>query len=189
MATLCPESRQCGATPDAVCTRPKHAWPSAPSTKGHARRRAERAACRRLRPGPRVLEMDDRIAGWLSFHPFVARCAYRGTSEVSVCADEDFRRRGVARALLTEGVARSPALGLTALIGLISVTMPPVFCFSSSTDSNGGACCRGLRASMNLSAMWSSSDATLPRDDSINHRVVLSESGASFELGHCREAS
>ena len=66
-----------------------------------------------------VLEIDGRIAGWLSFHSFIARCAYRGTAEVSVYVAEDFRRRGVARALLERGIARSPSLELTALVGLI----------------------------------------------------------------------
>ena len=66
-----------------------------------------------------VLEIDGRIAGWLSFHSFIARCAYRGTAEVSVYVHEDFRRRGVARMLLEEGIARSPSLELTALVGLI----------------------------------------------------------------------
>jgi phosphinothricin acetyltransferase len=66
-----------------------------------------------------VLEIDGRIAGWLSFHSFIARCAYRGTAEVSVYVHEEFRRRRVARTLLQQGIARSPALGLTALVGLI----------------------------------------------------------------------
>jgi phosphinothricin acetyltransferase len=66
-----------------------------------------------------VLEIGGRIAGWLSFHSFIARCAYRGTAEVSVYVHEDFRRRGVARTLLEEGIARSPSLELTALVGLI----------------------------------------------------------------------
>ncbi len=66
-----------------------------------------------------VLELDNAIAGWLSFHPFMPRCAYRGTAEVSVYVDENFRRRGVARTLLEQGIALSPALGLTALVGLI----------------------------------------------------------------------
>ena len=66
-----------------------------------------------------VLEIDGRIAGWLSFHSFIARCAYRGTAEVSVYVHQNFRRRGVARRLLEEGIARSPMLECTALVGLI----------------------------------------------------------------------
>lgn len=66
-----------------------------------------------------VLEIDGAIAGWLSFHSFISRCAYRGTAEVSVHVRPEFRRRGVGRLLLEEGIARSPALELTALAGLI----------------------------------------------------------------------
>ena len=66
-----------------------------------------------------VLEIDGAIAGWLSFHSFITRCAYRGTAEVSVYVHEIFRRRGVARALLEQAIARAPALGMTTLTGLI----------------------------------------------------------------------
>ena len=66
-----------------------------------------------------VAELDDRIAGWLSFHSFITRCAYRGTAELSVYIHEGFRRRGVARALLTRAVAESPRLEITALVGLV----------------------------------------------------------------------
>ncbi|CAN5743874.1 GNAT family N-acetyltransferase [soil metagenome] len=66
-----------------------------------------------------VAERDGNIAGWLSFHSFIARCAYRGTAEVSVYIHENFRRRGVARRLLERAIARSPALGLTTLVGLV----------------------------------------------------------------------
>src|SRR5213080_2717150 len=66
-----------------------------------------------------VLETDGRIAGWLSLKPFAPRCAYRGTAEISVYVDEKFRRRGVARRLLEEAIARSPSLGINALVGLI----------------------------------------------------------------------
>ncbi len=66
-----------------------------------------------------VVERDEQIAGWLSFHPFMTRCAYRGTAEVSVYVHEDFRQRGIGRALLEEAIARGPALGMSALVGLI----------------------------------------------------------------------
>ncbi|CAN5578366.1 GNAT family N-acetyltransferase [soil metagenome] len=66
-----------------------------------------------------VCEMDGQIAGWLSIHPFITRCAYRGTVEISVYVHEQFQRRGVARALLRQVIERSSALEITALIGLI----------------------------------------------------------------------
>ena len=66
-----------------------------------------------------VLEMDRRIAGWLTLKPFLPRCAYRSTAEVSVYVDEKFRRRGVGRTLLGEAIARSASLKINAMVGLI----------------------------------------------------------------------
>ncbi len=66
-----------------------------------------------------VAESDGRVIGWLDFQKFLPRCAYRGTAEISVHVEEKFRRRGVARRLLEEAIARAPSLGITALVGLI----------------------------------------------------------------------
>jgi L-amino acid N-acyltransferase YncA len=66
-----------------------------------------------------VMELDGRVAGWLSFSRFITRCAYRGTAEISVYVHQDFRRRGVAGELLAAAIMRGPAFELTALIGLI----------------------------------------------------------------------
>ena len=66
-----------------------------------------------------VAECDGRVIGWLDFKKFLPRCAYRGTAEISVYVDQKFRRRGVAHRLLEEAIARSPSLGITAIVGLI----------------------------------------------------------------------
>jgi L-amino acid N-acyltransferase YncA len=66
-----------------------------------------------------VAAIDGHIAGWLSFHPFIPRCAYRGTAEISVYVGEQFRRLGVGRALLEKAIARSPRLEISALVGCI----------------------------------------------------------------------
>jgi L-amino acid N-acyltransferase YncA len=66
-----------------------------------------------------VLEMNRQVAGWLTLKPFLPRRAYRGTEEVSVYVAEEFRRRGVGRALLEEAIARGPSLEIRAIIGLI----------------------------------------------------------------------
>jgi len=66
-----------------------------------------------------VLEIDRKIAGWLTLKPFLPRCAYRGTAEVSVYVDEKFRRRGAGRTLLGEAIARAPSLQISAMLGLI----------------------------------------------------------------------
>ena len=47
-----------------------------------------------------VMEANGRVIGWLDFKKFLPRSAYRGTAEVSVYVDENFRLRGVARRLL-----------------------------------------------------------------------------------------
>lgn len=66
-----------------------------------------------------VAEAHDCVAGWLTFKSFLPRCAYRGTVELSVYVDEEFRRQGIARILLEEAIARAPSLGITAMVGLI----------------------------------------------------------------------
>jgi len=66
-----------------------------------------------------VAEIDGQIAGWLSFHPFITRCAYRGTAEISVYVSEKFRRRGLGQTLLEKAIARAPGLEITALVGCI----------------------------------------------------------------------
>jgi phosphinothricin acetyltransferase len=66
-----------------------------------------------------VMECDGQIAGWLTIKPFLPRCAYSGTAELSVYVDQKFRRRGVARTLLEEAIARAPQLEITAMVGLI----------------------------------------------------------------------
>jgi phosphinothricin acetyltransferase len=66
-----------------------------------------------------VLEIDRKIAGWLTLKPFLPRCAYRGTAEVSVYVDERVRRRGIGRTLLAEAIARGSSLQIHAMVGLI----------------------------------------------------------------------
>ena len=66
-----------------------------------------------------IVELDGTIAGWFSFHSFIPRCAYRATAEISVYVHEEFRSRGVGWTLLSAALDRSPALGFTALLGLI----------------------------------------------------------------------
>jgi L-amino acid N-acyltransferase YncA len=66
-----------------------------------------------------VAENDCGVIGWLDFKKFLSRCAYRGTAEISVYVHEKFRRQGVARRLLEEAIARTPSLGIDAIVGLI----------------------------------------------------------------------
>jgi L-amino acid N-acyltransferase YncA len=66
-----------------------------------------------------VAESEGSVIGWLDFKPFLPRCAYRWTAEISVYVDEKFRRRGVGQRLLEQAIARAPSLGITTLVGLI----------------------------------------------------------------------
>jgi len=66
-----------------------------------------------------VAKIDGQISGWLSFHPFITRSAYRGTAEISVYVSEKFRRRGLGQALLEKAIAQAPRLELSALVGCI----------------------------------------------------------------------
>lgn len=66
-----------------------------------------------------VLEIDGQVAGWLTIKPFLPRCAYRGTVELSVYIDQKFRRRGSGHSLLQEAIVRAPSLGISAMVGLI----------------------------------------------------------------------
>ena len=66
-----------------------------------------------------VAESEGRVIAWLDFKRFLPRCAYRGTAEISVYVDDEFRRRGVGQRLLEQAIARAPSLGITALVGLI----------------------------------------------------------------------
>jgi phosphinothricin acetyltransferase len=66
-----------------------------------------------------VAEREGQIAGWLSFHPYIRRPAYRRTGEVSIYVRETFRRGGVGRTLLEKAIAVAPSLQLSALVGCI----------------------------------------------------------------------
>jgi L-amino acid N-acyltransferase YncA len=66
-----------------------------------------------------VTEINGEIAGWLSFHEFIRRPAYRGAVEISIYVRENFRRRGIARALLEKAIADAPRLKVRALVGYV----------------------------------------------------------------------
>ena len=66
-----------------------------------------------------VADIEGQIAGWLSFHEFIRRPAYRGAVEISIYVHEKFRRRGIGRALLDEAIAEAPRLKVRALLGYV----------------------------------------------------------------------
>ena len=63
-----------------------------------------------------VAEVAGEVAGYGSFGDFRAFDGYRHTCEHSVYVDDRFRRRGIARALVTELEARASRLGKHAMI-------------------------------------------------------------------------
>ena len=66
-----------------------------------------------------VAEIEGRLAGWLSFHEFIRRPAYRGAVEISIYVHEEFRRRGIGGTLLHKAIADAPRLKARALLGYI----------------------------------------------------------------------
>lgn len=66
-----------------------------------------------------VVELDGRVAGWLSFSSFHERPAYRRAAELSVYVDEAYRGRGIAAYLLGQAIRHAPRLEVTRLVGLI----------------------------------------------------------------------
>jgi L-amino acid N-acyltransferase YncA len=66
-----------------------------------------------------IAAIDGQIGGWLSFHEFIRRPAYRGAAEISIYVHEKFRRCGIGRALLGKALADAPRLNARVLLGYI----------------------------------------------------------------------
>ena len=73
-------------------------------------------------PGSRplwVVELEGRIAAWLSFSSFYGRPAYDKTAELSVYVDEACRKLGLGSYLLAQAISDAPSLKLDTLLGFI----------------------------------------------------------------------
>ena len=73
-------------------------------------------------PGRRpllVVELDGRVAAWLSFSSFYGRPAYDRTVEISVYVAEESRRQGLGSYLLAQAVSHAPALDIDTLLGFV----------------------------------------------------------------------
>ncbi|HEY3698880.1 MAG TPA: GNAT family N-acetyltransferase [Spongiibacteraceae bacterium] len=66
-----------------------------------------------------VVEIDNAVAGWLSFSAFYGRPAYRHTAEISIYVDAAFRQQRIGHYLLTQALAHSSALQFNSLLGFI----------------------------------------------------------------------
>ena len=66
-----------------------------------------------------VMEIDDKIAGWLSFQSFYGRPAYDGTVEVSIYLDENYRGKGLGQKLLEFAIENCTKYNIKVLLGFI----------------------------------------------------------------------
>ena len=66
-----------------------------------------------------VVEIEGRIAGWLSFSVFYGRPAYNKTAEISVYVHDALRTRGLGAYLLAQALAHAPSIKVDTLLGLI----------------------------------------------------------------------
>jgi L-amino acid N-acyltransferase YncA len=69
-----------------------------------------------------VAEVDGVVCGYAYVAPYRPRSAYRYTVEDSIYVDPQSLRRGVARALLEELIARCTALGYRQMVAVIGDT-------------------------------------------------------------------
>ncbi|HAC65568.1 MAG TPA: N-acetyltransferase [Cyanothece sp. UBA12306] len=67
-----------------------------------------------------VMEVDDKIAGWLGFQAFYyGRPAYNKTAEISLYISPHYQRQGVGKTLLQQAIKKAPSLDLKTLLGFI----------------------------------------------------------------------
>jgi phosphinothricin acetyltransferase len=66
-----------------------------------------------------VVEVEGRIAAWLSFSSFYGRPAYNKTVELSVYVHASFRNRGLGSYLLAQALRQAPSIGVNTLLGFI----------------------------------------------------------------------
>lgn len=66
-----------------------------------------------------VVEIEGRIAAWLSFSSFYGRPAYDKTAELSVYVHAAYRKHGLGSYLLAQALAHAPSIKLDTLLGFI----------------------------------------------------------------------
>jgi len=66
-----------------------------------------------------VIETDNEIAGWLSFHSFYGRPAYDITAEIGIYIHEKHRNKKLGKTLLEKAIELSPSLKIENLLGFI----------------------------------------------------------------------
>jgi L-amino acid N-acyltransferase len=71
-----------------------------------------------------VADEGGTILGWARLYPWSDRCAYARSGENSVYVHKDHRGRGIAKALMTELLARAKARGLSVILARIAEGNP-----------------------------------------------------------------
>ncbi|MGF1487309.1 MAG: GNAT family N-acetyltransferase [Prochloraceae cyanobacterium] len=66
-----------------------------------------------------VVEVNNNLAGWLSFQDFYGRPAYRQTAELSIYIAPDYHRRGLGNMLLKKAIDTCPDLEINTLLAFI----------------------------------------------------------------------
>ncbi|WP_138493852.1 GNAT family N-acetyltransferase [Paenibacillus pinistramenti] len=66
-----------------------------------------------------VMEIDGKIAAWLSFQSFYGRPAYLGTAEISIYIAEEYRSKGLGSILVQHAVDKCPEIGVHTLLGFV----------------------------------------------------------------------
>jgi L-amino acid N-acyltransferase len=72
-----------------------------------------------------VAEAGGQVVAWASLSAWNKRCGYATTAEWSVYVRDDWQRKGLASALLTELIALAKAAGLRTIIGGVSADQTP----------------------------------------------------------------
>lgn len=66
-----------------------------------------------------VIEVNNKIIGWVSLESFYGRPAYNQTAEVSIYLDESARGKGYGKEILKHIIDQAPAFGVKSLLGYI----------------------------------------------------------------------
>ncbi|MEH6944430.1 GNAT family N-acetyltransferase [Bacillus sp. JJ722] len=66
-----------------------------------------------------LVKYEGEICGWISFQSFYGRPAYNGTAEISIYIHEDFRGKGLGKAMLQKAIDACPTLKIKTILGFI----------------------------------------------------------------------
>jgi phosphinothricin acetyltransferase len=67
-----------------------------------------------------VAEIDSAVVGWAALNPWSPFKPYQNTAEISVYLHEDFRSRGIGKALVGEMIKKGKEAGLHTIIARIT---------------------------------------------------------------------